>query len=161
MNDNVLRMCQSFLEGDVEVLPVIADAIEESGDLEGARKVRKDSTCLGVVCRDELNQAVQAFRERQDREYFERRTMPVVGRRIVPDGWSASWGSCLTRDDTGLAPFRLPSANYNDVSYPVGVEVTGNVYRKYRGVSAVRIRISFYDDGKKPRKQYGWMILDH
>lgn len=83
---------------------------------------------------------------------------PAVGAYLRPDNWSI--GACLTIDQSDFAPFRLPSARYADVAYPIRhVEVTGRTLVRRAAALYVRVRITFAGDGEPDTRTGGYMLV--
>lgn len=87
---------------------------------------------------------------------------PEAGRGVLVDDWGSHFPSYLEDCELpGLAPFRLPSQRYADVSYACRVEITGRkgVRRPYDDRLWVRVKVTFIGNGEPDTVVRGWMTV--
>ena len=86
--------------------------------------------------------------------------VPEAQRSVLVDGWGTCCPSILQDCECPeVAPFRLPSARYSDVSYACSVRITGRVAqrRPYSDCLWVRVAITFV--GEEQTVVAGWMAV--
>lgn len=151
MDTTTIGLVREHYEGK-NVLPILADYLEEKGDdrAEAARAGNLEAFTPEVV------QVVKIERAEAEKAEWVKKTTVQPGKYVEPDSWAI--GSCLEEDETGMAAFRLRSARYAEIAYPVNVTVTGRTYQRKHGSLRVRVQIEFVHDGEESTVHGGWML---
>jgi hypothetical protein len=152
MDITTLGLIREHYEGK-NVLPILADYLEERGD-ERSEAARMGTMSAFVA---EVAEVVKIEREESKVAEWCRLTEVKAGKYVEPDSWAI--GSSLVKDETGMATFRLQSARYADIAYPVNVTVTGRTYQYKHGSKRVRVKVEFVHDAEESTVHGGWMVV--
>jgi hypothetical protein len=155
MVHEIVNLIRDHIAGKPEALPILADLLDEKGDerTEGIRAGQFEIAKFFAEANQVWTQEHKAACEQE----FRHLTAVKAGKYVEPDGWAV--GSCLMEDETGMAPFRLQSARYADIAYPVNVTVTGRTYQHKHGSKRVRVKVEFVHDAEESTVHGGWMVV--